>query len=138
MDAQYLQSLISEFIRQLINISNIKEKGETLSGRLIALEDMLYDYMESEIINRGYFYYDSNKKYNECDEIEREWAIAVNQMSIDVFGKSVEELLKKNTHILVSANENKATLYINDGKLPLFKDKKIEIKSQQKKSEFTF
>ena len=130
MEAQYLQGLVAEFVGQLVEISSIEERGKELSGKIIALEDILYDYMGSEIINRGYFCYDSNKKYSDCDALEKEWAVTLNQNAIDVFGKSIDEMLKENAHISISATQKNATLYVNDGSVQ--DDQKIEIKSQSK------
>ncbi len=128
MDAQFLQGIVAEFVGQLVEISRVGERGRTLSGKIIALEDILYDYMGREIITRGYFCYDSNKKYIECDENEKEWAVTINQKTIDVFGKSIDEMLKENAHISISANEKNATLYVGDGTLK--DEQKIELKSQ--------
>ena len=136
MDSMYMQSVVAEFVGQLVDISKQKQRSYAFSNKIADFGDIFIDYLASEVVNRGYFYYNSNKKYAECDENEKEWAVALNQMAIDVFGESIDEMIRPNTHILLSVNKDNATIYYNDGTFsPAYADKKIEVKKSHNKND---
>ena len=77
MDSKYMQSVVAEFVGQLVDISKQKQRSYAFSNKIADFGDIFIDYLASEVVNHGYFYYNSNKKYAECDENEKEWAINI-------------------------------------------------------------
>ena len=49
--------------------------------------------------------------------------------------ESIDEMIRPNTHILLSVNKDNATIYYNDGTFsPTYADKKIEVKKSHNKN----
>ena len=133
MDAAYIEGVISQFISQIIDISKLDKRNLQLGYKIGELEDILVDFIASEILSRGYFVYSSDAVYEDSDVLEQEWAVTLNQITIDVLGKSIDEILRDGTRISLSANKKDAVIYVNDGAFPLAQyDKKFEFKNKNK------
>ncbi len=133
MDAAYIEGVISQFINQMIDISIFDKNSHQLGYKIGEFEDILMDYIASEVLSRGYFAYGSDAVYEDSDILEKEWAVTLNQIAIDVFGKSIDEILIEGTRISISANKKNAVIYVNDGTFPFSQyDKKFEIKNTNK------
>ena len=133
MDAGYIERVVSQFISQMMDISKLKNRNLKLGYKISEFEDILMDYIASEVLSRGYFAYGSDAVYEDSDILEKEWAVTLNQIAIDVFGKSIDEILIEGTRISISANKKNAVIYVNDGTFPFSQyDKKFEIKNTNK------
>ncbi len=137
MNASYIQGVVGEFVYRFSKISNMEKRDLKNIEKLEDFQDILEDYLAYEISHQGFFHYDSNSKYDECDDNEKEWAITVNKIAIDIFGKNINEILRKNAHISITADKNNSVMYVNDGTYPFGIDKKIEIKNPQKDLDMT-
>lgn len=133
MDAAYIERVISQFISQIIDISKLDKRNLQLGYKIGELEDILVDFIASEILSRGYFVYSSDAVYEDIDVLEKEWAVTLNQITIDVLGKSIDEILRDGTRISLSANKKDAVIYVNDGTFPLAQyNKKFEFENKNK------
>lgn len=133
MDAAYIEGVISQFINQMIEISIFDKNSHQLGYKISEFEDMLVDYIASEVLTRGYFVFNSDAIYEDSDVLEQEWAVALNQMTMDVFGTSIDGILRYGTRISLSANKKDAVIYVNDGTFPLAQyDKKFEFENKNK------
>ena len=94
MDAAYIEGVISQFINQMIDISIFDKNSHQLGYKISEFEDMLVDYIASEVLTRGYFVFNSDAIYEDSDVLEQEWAVALNQMTMDVFGTSIDGILR--------------------------------------------
>ena len=91
MDAAYIERVISQFISQIIDISKLDKRNLQLGYKIGELEDVLVDFIATEILSRGYFVYSSDAVYEDIDVLEKEWAVTLNQITIDVLGKSIDD-----------------------------------------------
>lgn len=129
MERSYIKDALSKFVDSFNQIS--KDEINCSRGSLVMFSDMLYEYVTSEISRHGFFCFNSAlryKDYEKFDETQKDWAIALNQMAIDVFSKAFDEMMEDGKDIVISIDKNNAEIYVNFG---LDQSKKYKFKKDE-------